>query len=103
MKVYFSGGSSFVCFQLHGDEKCVKAMPCGKGGEITVCFDETVSCLKTTVEPFSPRWVMFGCTCHEKESPEKSFSMEMEIKTESELKLFKIISLTIIAGKINTH
>lgn len=100
LKIHFKGKPSFIYFcPFYGDEeeKCIKTL-IGEEGEAVISFEEEVSYLRETIRPFFPRQVMFGCTCHGKEAPERSFPTKMELG----IGLFKIFSLTIIADEIHT-
>lgn len=98
-----STGVAFISYCLHCDDtyddtkdKCNGSIELKDGAQITVLFNEKTSELKQTIRPFSPKQIMFGCTCHNRNIPEESFPMEMELG----MWRIKIITLTIIADNI---
>jgi len=95
-----STGVTFISYCLRYDntkDKCNGSIELKDGAQITVLFDEKTSELKQTIRPFSPKQIMFGCTCHNRNIPEESFPMELELG----MWRIKIITLTIIADNIS--
>ena len=97
-----STGVTFISYCLRYDDtkdKCNGSIELKDGAQITVLFDEKTSGLKQTTRPFSPKQIMFGCTCHGKNIPEELSPMELELG----IWRISIISLTIIADNISAE